>query len=301
LSFIVVQIIILNYEILHGKIKLILFRKPIKLTGIQEKMIVSGWGKDTLDLTTVEKIEYLSDNLKVVGHVAYPKNPSGKIPCVIWCRGGINNAGKLDEFNARGILGQIASWGYFVLSTQYRGNDGGEGQDEFGGNDLNDVLNLIPLANEFEFADTSKWGIEGWSRGGMMAYLLLARTRVFSTAIISGGIADLNCGVSENKYIQRLFKITTGKEIPFNYEFECSKRSAINFADKIFKDCSILIMHGTDDDRVPVNDSIRMAEKLILNKTNVRLVLFEQGDHFLKKHREEVNALRKNWLNKYLK
>jgi dipeptidyl aminopeptidase/acylaminoacyl peptidase len=280
---------------------MILFRKPINLTGIQEKMIVSGWGKDTLDSTTVEKIEYLSDNLKVVGYVAYPKNSSGKIPCIIWCRGGINDAGKLDDFNAKGILGQIASWGYFVLSTQYRGNDGGEGQDEFGGNDLNDVLNLIPLANEFEFADTSKWGIEGWSRGGMMVYLILSNTEIFKTAIVSGGIADLNCGVSENKYIQRLFRITNGKDVPADFGLECSKRSAINFADRISKNCNILIMHGISDDRVPVADSIRMTEKLILNKTNVRLVLFEQGDHFLKKHREEVNTLRKNWLNKYLK
>lgn len=38
-----------------------------------------------------------------------------------------------------------------------------EGKDEIGGSDVNDILNLILLANEFGFADTHKWGIEGWS------------------------------------------------------------------------------------------------------------------------------------------
>ncbi|GAB4144273.1 MAG: prolyl oligopeptidase family serine peptidase [Ignavibacteriales bacterium] len=280
---------------------MILFRKPVKLNPVKEKMIISGWGEDSLQNSIVEQIEYLSDGLRVKGYLAYPKNPEGKFPCVIWCRGGINDAGKLDEFNAAGILGQIASWGYFVLATQYRGNDGGEGKDEFGGGDVNDVLNLIPLADEFDFADTSKWGIEGWSRGGMMTYLSLTKSNLFKAAIVSGGIANLNCGVSENKFIQRLFQITTGSDVPDNFLDECEKRSALNFADEISKQTNILIMHGTADDRVPVQDSIRMAEKLIENKINIKLVLFENGDHFLRKHRAEVNSLRKNWFDNYLK
>lgn len=280
---------------------MILFRKPIKLSSVQEKMIVSGWGEETFMNSNVEQIVYLSDGLRVKGYLAYPKNSSGKHPCIIWCRGGINDAGKLDEFNASGILGQIASWGYCVLATQYRGNDSGEGKDEFGGNDINDVLNLIPVAGEINSADTSRWGIEGWSRGGMMAYLTLTKTDMFNAAIISGGIANLNCGVSDNKFIQRLFQITTGEGVPNNFKDECEKRSVVNFVEKISKKTNILLMHGIVDDRVPVQDSIRMAEKLIENKINLKLVLFDNGDHFLRKHRTEVNLLRKNWFDKYLK
>ena len=143
----------------------IIERKEIELSAIQNKMIKSGWGEETLKNTIVEKITYDSDSLKVKGYLARPKDDTGKYPCVIWCRGGIGNAGAIDSFNAKGIFGQIASWGYIVFASQYRGNDGGEGQDEFGGDDVNDVLNLIPLADEIENADKSKWGIEGWSRG----------------------------------------------------------------------------------------------------------------------------------------
>jgi len=108
----------------------IILRKEIKLSSVQEKMIVSGWGEETLANSVVEKMTYFSDGLKVNGYLAYPKDQSQKYPCVIWCRGGIGNAGAIDEFNARGIFGQIASWGYVVLASQYRGNAGSEGKDE---------------------------------------------------------------------------------------------------------------------------------------------------------------------------
>ena len=153
----------------------ILERKGIELKELQLKMLASSWGKDSIDETVVESITYISDGLKVKGYIAYPADTSKKYPCIIWNRGGIGEKGVIDSYTARGLFGQIASWGYVVFASQYRGNAGGEGKDEFGGDDLNDVLNLIPLADELEFADKEKWGIEGWSRGGMMTYLALTR------------------------------------------------------------------------------------------------------------------------------
>ena len=154
---------------------LIIERNKIELNASQDSMINSGWGEGIIKNTIVEKITYLSDGLKVKGYVAYPKDTSKKYPRIIWNRGGIGNRGLIDSFTARGLFGQLASWGYVVFASQYRGNDGGEGKDEFGGNDLNDVLNLTSLAKEFEFADDNRWGIEGWSRGGMMTYLALTK------------------------------------------------------------------------------------------------------------------------------
>ena len=83
--------------------KKIINREIIELTEQQQKMIVSGWGSDALDKSIVEKITYLSDGLKVTGYIAYPKEISKKYPCIIWCRGGIGNAGAIDKFTARGI------------------------------------------------------------------------------------------------------------------------------------------------------------------------------------------------------
>jgi len=54
-------------------------RTEILLTAQQQKMIESGWGKDVLEKTIVEKITYLSDKFKVKGYFAYPKNDSKNI------------------------------------------------------------------------------------------------------------------------------------------------------------------------------------------------------------------------------
>ena len=99
----------------------ILNKEEIRLIDSQNKMIASGWGQDVLDNTITEKITYLSNGLKVKGYISYPADGSKKYPCVIWNRGGIGNKGAIDSFTARGIYGQLASWGYVVLATQYRG------------------------------------------------------------------------------------------------------------------------------------------------------------------------------------
>jgi dipeptidyl aminopeptidase/acylaminoacyl peptidase len=280
---------------------MILEREIVHLSPQQEKMIISGWGGDVIENTIVEKITYISDGLRVKGYIAYPIDKSKKYPCVIWCRGGIGNAGAIDKFNARGIFGQIASWGYCVFASQYRGNDGGEGFDEFGGNDLNDVLNLIPLADEFPFADTSNWAIEGWSRGGMMTYLTLTKTDLFKCAIVLGGVANLRCNSSESKFMRRLYEHILGKYNTEEFFSKCDERSIINFPDRLSTKTPILIIHGNSDERVLPHDSIDLSYKLLELKKAFRLVMLEGGDHFLKSHRKEVDMLRKDWLLKWLK
>jgi dipeptidyl aminopeptidase/acylaminoacyl peptidase len=278
----------------------IIDRNRIDLKETQIKMIRSGWGDGAVDDAEVEKIDYISDGLKVKGYLAYPSE-DGKYPCIIWCRGGIGNAGIIDAFNAKGIFGQLASWGYVVFAPQYRGNDGGEGEDEFGGNDVNDIINLIPLADEIPQADNSLWGIEGWSRGGMMTYLVLSRTDIFKAAVVTGGIANLRCSSDESRFMRRLFEMSLGKYNSEEFNQNCNSRSIVNFADRLSRTSPILIMHGTADNRVFPHDSIDLSYKLIEYDIPFRLILLEKGDHFLKKHRKEVDVNRKMWFDKFLK
>ena len=56
---------------------------------------------------------------------------------------------------------------------------------------MNDIFSMIDLMSEFPAVDTSRMGIEGWSRGGMMACLALRRTHRFRAAIVVGGLSDL--------------------------------------------------------------------------------------------------------------
>jgi dipeptidyl aminopeptidase/acylaminoacyl peptidase len=278
----------------------ILNREEITLNESQTKMVISGWGEEAYENSKVEKITYISDGLKVKGYLAYPLlNENKKFPCVIWNRGGFNEKGAIDKFTARGIFGQLASWDYVVLASQYRGNAGSEGKENFGGDDVNDILNLIESAEEIPFTDTNKWGIEGWSRGGMMTLLVLLKKSDFNSvvkcAVLSGAISDLKSylefDIDKKKVYQKFF----GK----NFDEEINNRTVI---DKVYKLPKIpyLLMHGGKDDIVSPIQTLNLSEKFFSSDILHRLIIFENGDHFLKNYRIEVDKQRKKWFDKYL-
>jgi dipeptidyl aminopeptidase/acylaminoacyl peptidase len=178
---------------------------------------------------------------------------------------------------------------------------GGEGEDEFCGSDVNDAMNLIELAKEIPQADTTLWGIEGWSRGGMTAYIMLSRTDIFKAAVISGGITNICRPYEENRLIKGVYGKVLGSPGTEEFKNNCNVRSAINFADKLSADTAYLIIHGTNDERISPLDSIEIAEKLLELRRNFRLLLLEGGDHYLKRHKKETDALRRKWFDKYLK
>lgn len=277
----------------------IIERKVIEQSEQRNKMIISGWGLETLENSIVEKITYFSDGLKIKGYIAYPKlnENNSKYPCIIWNRGGVGENGAIDPFTARGMFGQMASWGYVVFASMYRGNSGSEGTEDMGGEDVNDILNLIPLAEEFHCADTTLWGIEGWSRGGMMTYLALTRNPIFKCAVLSGAISDLRQYVSGGSKTGAFFKQILG---PDEFEKMLYSRSVINFPEKLPKKTAMLIIHGSNDETVSPLQSIELTKKLLELGTHHRLVILEEGNHFLTRHRREVDRMRKAWYDRYL-
>ena len=276
----------------------IIHREQIVPGETQTKMIVSGWGESVIDNSVVEKITYMSDGLKVKGYLAYPAEiPSGKkIPLIIWNRGGYGDKGAIDSFTARGIFGQMAYWGYAVLASQYRGNDGGEGEEQMGGSDVNDIKNLLPVAEELNFIELSNTGIEGWSRGGMMSLILLREKYDFKCVVLSGAISNFTEIAETNSRLKSFYKNVFGAG---NFNEHLKKRSAIFYV-KDLPDIPYLIMHGGNDDTVPVQQSLKLAEKMSEENKQYRLVIFEEGDHFLKNYRKEVDRLRKMWFENYL-
>ncbi len=253
-----------------------------------------------LNTVTIERITYLSDGLKVKGYLVTPKQ-KGNYPCIIYNRGGNKEFGKLTSRKALFILAKVASWGYTVAASQYRGNDDGEGKEEFGGADVNDVLNLIPLFNNVRHTDTTRMGIYGWSRGGMMTYLTLAKTNKFKAAVVGAGLSDLQTWIHTRKdTIESVYY----KNIP-NYAQNKAKaikeRSAIQQVAVISKTTPILMLHGTSDWRVAPEMVLDLSKAFIQHRIPHRLVLFEGGNHGLREFNNEVDAMAKQWFDDYLK
>jgi len=256
---------------------------------------------DYLNAVTMEGIFYESDGLKVKAYLVTPKESvEGGNPAIIYNRGGNREFGSLNEYKMAFILARVASWGYNVVGSQYRGNDGGEGLEEFGGVDVNDVLNLIPLVEKLPNANPKKIGMYGWSRGGMMTYLTLMKTNKIKAAVVGGALSDLKSMYeSRDDGMEEVFI-----ELIPNYdkdkENQLRVRSAVFNADKLCKTTPILLLHGTADWRVVPEESLNMALAMQKAKVPYSLIMFEGGDHGLNEFDGEVDAQTKAWFKKYL-
>lgn len=253
-----------------------------------------------LDSIEIYSITYLSDGLKVNGFLVKPKK-EGDYPCVIFNRGGNRDFGALKIAHAAITLGEMAKEGYVVIASQYRGNAGGEGKEEFGGSDVNDVVILPKVLEEVEGADTSRIGMYGWSRGGMMTYIALTRMKNIKAAAVGGALADCRSNIEERPEMESDVMAQLIPNYIENKEAELTKRSAIKWADKFSKDVPILILHGNSDWRVKPQQSLRLALEFEKHRVPFRLVMFEGGDHGISEHRDEVSEQVINWFDRYLK
>jgi dipeptidyl aminopeptidase/acylaminoacyl peptidase len=251
-----------------------------------------------LDAINIYNITYLSDGLKVKGYLIKPKK-EGNYPCIIYNRGGNREFGKLNITKAIYLLSQLAKEGYVVIASQYRGNAGGEGQEEFGGKDVNDVTNLIDVIKEIPEVDSTRIGMYGWSRGGMMTYLALTKTDKIKAAVVGGAPSDktnidrpeMETGVY-TELIPNYWK---------NKDAELRKRSAVYFVDKFPKNVPILMLHGNADWRVKPEHSLNLALEFEKYRIPYKLIMFEGADHGISEHRKEVNEQVLYWFDKYLK
>lgn len=247
----------------------------------------------------VNKFTYWSDGLKINGFLVQPKK-SGKYPCIIFNRGGNRDMGAAGMRHCVGILGKIANEGYAVVVSNLREGGGSEGEDEFGGADLNDILNLFPVLEEFEKVDMERIGMFGGSRGGLMTYQALTKTDKIKAAAVLGAPADMYIGFEERPSMEEMIRgMVPG--YTDNREAELNKRSAVKWADKFPKDVPILIMHGNADWRVKSIESILLAAELDKHRVPYRLMIFEGGDHGVTEYRDEFYDQLFAWFDKYLK
>jgi len=238
-------------------------------------------------------ITYESDNQKVRGLLIEPKK-DGKYPVVIFNRGGNRDFGRLTVATMIMYTSKLAEQGYVIIGSNYRE------KDEFGGAEINDVLNLTETVKEIEKADSNCIGMFGWSRGGMMTYLALQKSDKIKTAIIGNGASDL---FDTAKFRPKMEANVFAECIPDywnNKELELKKRSVIYWADKLDKSSSLLILCGTNDKRVNPEQADKIANKLKEIKYDYELRKFET-DHYFSEYKTELNKMVIEWFDKRLK
>ncbi|WP_299214791.1 prolyl oligopeptidase family serine peptidase [uncultured Aquimarina sp.] len=257
-----------------------------------------------LENVDMYEITYLSDGLKIQSFTAIPKKEE-KYPVIIYNRGGNRDFGAIQLFGGNKKLpiaymfSKLANEGYIVIGCNYRGSGKSEGMEEFGGNDVNDVLNLNKVIDELPEADTTRIGMYGWSRGGMMTYLALSKTNTIKAAVVGGAESDLTT-IDRPELEKRVY----AELIPDYYqnkEAELKKRSAVLWADKFSPKVPILLLHGNSDWRVKSTNSLKLALEFEKHRIPYRLKIYEGADHGISQYRKERDQDVLDWFNKYLK
>jgi dipeptidyl aminopeptidase/acylaminoacyl peptidase len=248
----------------------------------------------------MEAITYLSDGLKVKGIIAAPEGP-GPFPAIIFARGGNREFGGLDPHTFAAFLAEFVQAGYVVVGSDYRGNGGGEGHEEFGGADVDDLLALIPLLRREPEVDGHRIGIYGSSRGGLMTYEVLARTTDLKAAVVESGLSDSFQTVKDRPTMETGVYRELVPGFDQHREEALRARSPVLWADRLSHTTPILVLHGTADWRVGPHDALAMSRALFDAKVPFRLVMFEGGSHGNEEFADEQERMEIDWFNRYLR
>jgi dipeptidyl aminopeptidase/acylaminoacyl peptidase len=241
-------------------------------------------------------LTYWSDGLRVKGFLGWPRH-GNRLPAVIFNRGG---NGEFGELWAQQLIPFVEA-GYVAVGSQYRGNCGGEGYEEFGGADVDDVLNLVTLLLNLPEVDPQRIAMFGGSRGGMMTYLALKQETLrgshhIKVAATVGGLADITRSLWEQTGLMPTLVALIGKG-PIEAPNEYQDRSAVLWPDLI--NAPLLILHGEDDVQVPVEQSMQLADLLAKAGKMVKLVTYPADDHGLSAHRAGYPDVL-TWFDHYL-
>lgn len=260
------------------------------------------------------EITYSSDGLPVRALLIKPKIPGTRRPAIIFNRGGTGDYGRITDDGVTPCsrtnptclnvvdLYQFAKAGFVVIASDYRFHGPTAKRDEWGGVDVNDVLNLVPVLKSLDFVDADRLYMLGVSRGGTMTYIALNRGIPVKAAAVIAGPSDLKAWgaarpdlVNGDDTYEGFAKVW--RDYDRNSAEQYRARSAVDWADQI--NVPVLILHSRTDSFVPVTHALRMAEALQENKKVYALHIYEHDGHSLPLNREDRNHKIIEWFNQF--
>lgn len=238
-------------------------------------------------------ITYKSDECAVKGIIAKPKKVDGKLPVIMYLRGGSEETGKMTVQTLKDKFYFWVKQGFIVITSQYRGVDGGQGKDELGGADCADVRNLFQVIKELSYVDAQNVFIIGHSRGGQMALMALREQLPVKGAVLIAPVTDYFAFEKLRPDLDALLKsLIPG--MPENKGEAFMRRSAVCWANEI--SVPLLIMHGDADKMCDLSQSTSLADALKKQGKSHQLIIYPGGDHLLTSYADDINRRVLEWI-----
>ena len=233
---------------------------------------------EEFDLTKKEFFSFTtSEDIELNGWMIKPSDfdPNKQYPVFMVLYGGpgsqqvVNSWGWFNYFWYQ----HLAQKGYIVACVDNRGT-GGRGAEfkkmtylQLGKYETIDQIEANRYLAKLPYVDENRIGIQGWSYGGYMSSLAITKgADVFKTAIAVAPVT--NWRYYDNIYTERYMR--TPQENASGYD----DNSPINHVDSLKG--NYLLIHGTADDNVHVQNTYEMVSALV--KANKQFDLFVYPD-----------------------
>ena len=236
---------------------------------------------DTYKLHAPEQFETKAkDGSTLYATILLPegKHDAASVPVILNPYGGPGAQGVVNGWGGDGYLFDqlLTDHGYAVLHTDNRGSNG-RGRDfaqscyhNFGPVQFEDQLAVADAAlAKYPELDPKRQGWWGWSWGGTFTLYAMTHSTRFRAGVSVAPVTDWHN--YDSIYTERYMSVP--KAFPDGYK----DMSVVNFANNLHG--HLLIVHGTGDDNVHMQNTIQFIQQLIVNNKSYDLQLYPRKTH----------------------
>ena len=227
-----------------------------------------------------EFITIYTDNADLNAWIIKPPNfdDNKKYPLFMFLYGGPGSQKVLNRYEGNNFYWyqMLAQKGYVIACVDNRGT-GGKGAEfkkmtykELGKYETIDQIDAAKYFGSLNYIDEKRIGIQGWSYGGYMSSLAITKgADVFNLAVAVAPVT--NWRYYDNIYTERYMQ--TPQENPSGYD----DNSPINHVEKLKG--KYLLIHGTADDNVHVQNTYEMSSALVRANKQFDLFVYPDKNH----------------------
>lgn len=242
------------------------------------------------------------DGIAMDGIMAKPNDfdPAKKYPVFFFVYGEPASAVANDEPDFNGFIAELVPRGYIGIAMDNRGTPVMKGTawrmsiyKKIGVINSRDQAMAAKEILKWNFIDTSRVAVHGWSGGGAMTLNLLFRyPEIYKTGIAVSAVTDQR--FYDNIYTERYMGLP--QDDPEAY----SQSSPITFAKNLKG--NLLYMHGTGDDNVHFKNAENLINELIKQQKVFNLMIYPNRTHGIfegKGTREQLNKTFIKFIEEY--
>ncbi|MBN1272417.1 MAG: S9 family peptidase [Candidatus Aminicenantes bacterium] len=250
---------------------------------------------EDIQLGEVEELRWKNseDGREVFGIVVKPPDfeEGRKVPLVVWFHGG-------PAYNW-GLGVHVDNWarlftsrGWMVFLPNFRGSSGSgmawmtANVENWGRGPMTDVMSGVDALIDKGWADPERMCVGGGSYGGYLTSWVVTQTDRFKAAYVSAGVANI---VTEYALTDEpSFLIGYFNQPPYENRDVYVRNSPVTYASNV--KTPVLIVHGENDERVPLSQAYEFYMALKHYGAPVRMIVYPREYHGVREYAHQLDV-----------